>query len=92
VCFEEMTASEESRNLVAFCCACGNNLHKDCIQRWQKASSGSGADCPLCREAWREPTRHVAPGEPLPLPKAKTVGRVASASSRGPYLNLAAFT
>merc|ERR1712008_550782 len=79
ICFECMTASEEARHLLSFCCSCGNNFHKDCIQRWQKASDGN---CPLCREAWRPPTTSVPPGAPLPQP----VG-TGGASHCG-YLNL----
>eukprot|EP00435_Cladocopium_sp_Y103_P052536 s6_g16.t1 len=41
VCFEEMSKAEDAAGKLTFCCTCGNNFHHDCIQRWQKASSGS---------------------------------------------------
>lgn len=91
VCFESMSAGDESAGLLCFCLACGNNLHRDCIKRWQTASSG---DCPLCRASWLEPSNHVAPGQPLP--RAIAVSKVSllqkSLSGRrgsfGGYLNL----
>merc|ERR1712185_227958 len=80
VCFEAMTASEETRGLLTFCCACGHNFHKDCIRRWQSASSG---DCPLCRQPWQHPLQNVAPGESLPQRQPQVVNKRGSG-----YLNL----
>lgn len=92
VCFEEMTAAEEASHLITFCCACGNNLHKDCIRRWQRASGGSSATCPFCRQPWRDPSQLVAPGEPLPRPAPRAVASNGSGGCRGSYLNLSEFT
>lgn len=88
VCFESMTAGDESKGLLCFCLECGNNLHRDCIRQWQKASSG---DCPLCRTRWQEPSKSVAPGEPLPAAIAGSLKQSLSTvrgSSYGGYLNL----
>lgn len=91
VCFESMTADDESSGLLCFCLACGNNLHRDCIKQWQKASSG---ECPLCRADWLEPLKHVAPGQPLPAAIAVSRGSSLQKSisgrrgSFGGYLNL----
>eukprot|EP00933_Yihiella_yeosuensis_P014861 TRINITY_DN13143_c1_g2_i1.p1 TRINITY_DN13143_c1_g2~~TRINITY_DN13143_c1_g2_i1.p1 ORF type:complete len:400 (-),score=56.43 TRINITY_DN13143_c1_g2_i1:86-1285(-) len=85
VCFEAMEQSEESSGRLTFCCSCGNNFHHDCIRRWQHASTGT---CPLCRESWQKPSKHVSPGEALPaaaLPQSRTSGK---GFCSGGYLNL----
>lgn len=81
VCFEEMSQAEEAAGKLTFCCTCGNNFHHDCINRWQKASSGS---CPLCREPWHPASKRVAPGDCLPV--VRKLQR--SDSFGGTYLNL----
>mmetsp|Transcript_11221 Transcript_11221/g.32872 ORF Transcript_11221/g.32872 Transcript_11221/m.32872 type:complete len:395 (-) Transcript_11221:84-1268(-) len=90
VCFEAMTPDEEARSLLSFCLSCGNNLHRDCIRRWQGASKGKGT-CPLCREPWEAPSCTVAPGEPLPSPAAAASSSQSVPSFGGAYLNLAAY-
>lgn len=85
ICFEAMELGEEGQSLLTFCCACGNNFHKDCIQRWQRASSGH---CPLCRQPWRTLCKLVKPGNPLPQLPASS-GSLSSHAAPGHYLNLA---
>jgi len=80
ICYEAMDENEESGGLVTFCSCCGSNLHKDCMARWQKASKKG--DCPFCREPFRAPCNHVAPGSALPV-APKSLAR----ESMG-YLNL----
>lgn len=82
VCFEAMAEDEETAGKLVFCCACGNNFHKDCIRRWQQASCGS---CPLCRVPWQPASRHVAPGECLPA--SQKLQRTSSGFGMS-YLNL----
>ena len=85
VCFEEMCQAEETAGKLTFCCACGNNFHRDCIRRWQQASSGS---CPLCREPWHPVSKHVAPGDCLPaIQKLQSMMRSDSFHGMS-YLNL----
>jgi hypothetical protein len=33
--------------------ACGNNVHKDCMDSWMRARQGK-ATCPYCRSIWAE--------------------------------------
>ena len=92
ICFKVMRPadSRDACDLLTFCVVCGQNLHRDCVARCQRASSG---ECPLCRAAWREPSRIVAPGEalPPPAPAAAPPRRVERAGGSGGCLNLAAF-
>jgi len=91
VCFEAMMPAEESSGLLTFCCSCGQNFHKDCIQRWQRASSG---DCPLCRQLWVSPFKIVPPGAPLPqlqLGSTRSLRSRSCSSFGGGYLNLSNF-
>merc|ERR1712157_40951 len=53
ICYEYATADEEQKCIVTFCMYCGANLHKECIRQWQSAKKN--ADCPLCREPFRQP-------------------------------------
>ena len=91
ICFEAMTVFCFTRCLLTFCGACGQNLHRDCVARCQRASSPG--ECPRCHAAWREPSRIVAPGEalPPPAPAAAPPRRVERAGGSGGCLNLAAF-
>merc|ERR1712194_348237 len=87
ICYEAMSEQEENRGLVTFCSCCGSNLHKDCMERWQKASKKS--ECPFCRQPYRRPSAQVSPGSAIPV-AAKPAPRVLSRCGSGStgYLNL----
>lgn len=87
ICYEAMEEHEEQAGLVTFCLACGANFHKDCIRRWQEKSRKG--DCPLCREPFRVPPAHVAPGEAMPAAcKVSTRSLQRRGSGQGGYVNL----
>ncbi|KAH7125431.1 hypothetical protein B0J11DRAFT_435078 [Dendryphion nanum] len=49
ICYTEFDPATEA---IVYCKAsCGNNVHKECMQNWAKASRGM-ATCPMCRSAW----------------------------------------
>lgn len=49
ICYTEFDPDTES---VVYCrSACGNNVHKECMQNWATARSGN-ATCPMCRSPW----------------------------------------
>lgn len=48
ICYTEFEPDEE----IVYCkAACGNNVHKDCMQSWMAAKAGN-ATCPYCRAEW----------------------------------------
>ncbi|KZF25727.1 hypothetical protein L228DRAFT_275082 [Xylona heveae TC161] len=49
ICFTEMKASE---NTVWCKASCGNNIHKDCFQKWTDSQQGLGVTCVYCRALW----------------------------------------
>lgn len=50
ICYDELDASKDS---IVYCkSACGNNVHKDCMQKWISMSGGGKATCPYCRAKW----------------------------------------
>eukprot|EP00935_MAST-01C_sp_MAST-1C-sp1_P000209 g209.t1 len=53
ICFEEM---KESEGLTFCMAACGNNFHKECMQKWSASNRSSGQEvtCPACRQPWVE--------------------------------------
>ncbi|PSC74170.1 SWIM zinc finger isoform B [Micractinium conductrix] len=83
VCFDEMEASGEA---VSWCLACGNNIHRSCMQHWasSKRAQRSDVTCPLCRAPWADGS---AP------PGAGAGGAAAAAAGgAGQYLNLAQYS
>eukprot|EP00928_Gymnodinium_smaydae_P037032 TRINITY_DN25778_c0_g1_i2.p1 TRINITY_DN25778_c0_g1~~TRINITY_DN25778_c0_g1_i2.p1 ORF type:complete len:443 (-),score=70.53 TRINITY_DN25778_c0_g1_i2:62-1390(-) len=87
ICYEAMDSQEEARGLITYCSCCGSNLHKDCMSRWQQASKN--ADCPICREPYRRPCVHTAPGSMIAAqtaPPARGLSRQGSLSAG--YTNL----
>ncbi|KAH7359982.1 hypothetical protein BKA66DRAFT_471523 [Pyrenochaeta sp. MPI-SDFR-AT-0127] len=52
ICYDEL----DDREAIVYCKAsCGNNVHKDCMQKWMTISRGK-ATCPYCRAKWDEDT------------------------------------
>lgn len=80
VCFEEMgNADGIAKEEVSFCKVCGNNVHKDCFQRWSlsKQDSGERVTCIFCRSMWFD--------DPVQLKKRKA----ASEAPADGYVNIA---
>lgn len=51
ICYTEFEAEKEA---IVYCkAACGNNVHKDCMQSWIAATHGK-ATCPYCRAKWED--------------------------------------
>lgn len=49
ICYDDL---EPDKDAIAYCKAsCGNNVHKDCMQKWIAMSKGK-ATCPYCRATW----------------------------------------
>jgi hypothetical protein len=49
ICYDDLEPGKEA---IAYCKAsCGNNVHKDCMQKWISMSRGK-ATCPYCRATW----------------------------------------
>ena len=40
------------QDAIVFCKSCGNNVHKECFQRWSVAKRGAGVTCVWCRAPW----------------------------------------
>lgn len=46
---------EPGKELVVYCkAACGNNIHKSCMQSWIAAKGAGMATCPYCRAKWED--------------------------------------
>ncbi|CAM6108013.1 unnamed protein product [Calypogeia fissa] len=83
VCFEEMgNADGSAKEEVSFCKVCGNNVHKDCFQRWSlsKQEAGERLTCIFCRSPWFD--------DSLQLKKRKA----ASESPADGYVNIADYS
>ncbi|KAF2848974.1 hypothetical protein T440DRAFT_142895 [Plenodomus tracheiphilus IPT5] len=48
ICYDEL---EDKEHTVYCKSSCGNNVHKDCMQKWIAISKGK-ATCPYCRAKW----------------------------------------
>jgi hypothetical protein len=49
ICYTEFEPGKEA---IVYCrAACGNNVHKECMDNWTRASLGK-ATCPYCRSLW----------------------------------------
>ncbi|CBX92206.1 hypothetical protein IAQ61_000384 [Plenodomus lingam] len=52
ICYDEL----EDKDHTVYCkSSCGNNVHKDCMQKWIAISMGT-ATCPYCRAKWPQET------------------------------------
>ncbi|CAM6112280.1 unnamed protein product [Calypogeia fissa] len=57
ICYEGMDDGHgKAKEPVVFCKVCGNNVHRDCFEKWtrSKSSSGSQTTCIYCRAVWSE--------------------------------------
>lgn len=54
---DEQAAAGSSQEPLVFCKECGNNVHKQCFERWtsSKRASGDAITCVLCRAPWDVP-------------------------------------
>ncbi|KAF2468006.1 uncharacterized protein BDR25DRAFT_266475, partial [Lindgomyces ingoldianus] len=51
ICYSEF---ELDKDAIVYCkVACGNNVHRDCMENWTRAKQGK-ATCPYCRAIWSE--------------------------------------
>ncbi|KAF2677246.1 hypothetical protein K458DRAFT_378710 [Lentithecium fluviatile CBS 122367] len=51
ICYTDFEPEKEA---IVYCkAACGNNIHKDCMQSWMAAKAGK-ATCPCCRAQWAD--------------------------------------
>jgi hypothetical protein len=49
ICYDDLEAGKDA---IVYCKAsCGNNVHKDCMQKWISMTRGK-ATCPYCRAIW----------------------------------------
>lgn len=72
--FEPADGGEE----VVYCkAACGNNIHKECFERWAATKKGKEVTCPFCRTPWQ--------GDPDTLKKIAEAGPV----NEDGYVNVA---
>ncbi|UJR21491.1 hypothetical protein I4U23_024575 [Adineta vaga] len=53
ICFESMFG--EQTNIIFCSTLCGNNIHKNCFEKWRhaKLSMGESVTCPFCRSEWK---------------------------------------
>lgn len=57
ICYEQMDdGNNKAKEPVVFCRVCGNNVHRDCFDRWcqSKSSSGGQFTCIYCRAVWAD--------------------------------------
>jgi hypothetical protein len=49
ICYDDL---EPGKDAIVYCKAsCGNNVHKDCMQKWIEMTRDK-ATCPYCRATW----------------------------------------
>eukprot|EP00252_Welwitschia_mirabilis_P020894 TRINITY_DN521_c0_g2_i1.p1 TRINITY_DN521_c0_g2~~TRINITY_DN521_c0_g2_i1.p1 ORF type:complete len:307 (+),score=17.19 TRINITY_DN521_c0_g2_i1:252-1172(+) len=51
VCYEPLQGAKED---VVYCRTCGNNVHKDCFERWSRSKHGGPVTCVYCRAPWEK--------------------------------------
>lgn len=53
ICFESMI--NETKNILFCSTSCGNNIHKNCFDKWRQAklSMNESVTCPFCRIEWK---------------------------------------
>lgn len=59
ICYESMAGDGgKAKEPVVFCKACGNNVHRDCFEKWSrsKKSTGGKVTCIYCRANWFDVT------------------------------------
>jgi len=61
ICYESML--NEKDNIIFCSTSCGNNIHKNCFEKWRQAklSMSESVTCPFCRIEWKtviEKTKH----------------------------------
>lgn len=44
---------EEGDDLVWCTAACGQNIHRECFEQWQRSKPGQAAKCVYCRSIWK---------------------------------------
>ncbi|XP_024387869.1 uncharacterized protein [Physcomitrium patens] len=80
VCYEAM-AGDDNKPVepIIFCKSCGNNVHRDCFDRWSgsKRSTGGRVTCIYCRADWLD----------IGSKNSQNVG-----IDRGGYVNLASYS
>jgi hypothetical protein len=82
ICFDDMGTNMA---LLTYCMACGNNMHKVCMQQWAtaKRSRGEAVSCPYCRASWTDPSAaNPTVAAIVPVDGAKP-------SKQGGFINLA---
>lgn len=55
ICYEAMAGEDgKPRETVVFCKSCGNNVHRDCFEKWSRSKQGTGGKvtCIYCRANW----------------------------------------
>ena len=53
ICYCEF---EPEKDAIVYCkAACGNNVHKGCMQSWIASTGAGKATCPYCRAKWEDP-------------------------------------
>ena len=52
ICSEDFEAGS-SESIVYCKAACGNNIHKECFERWAATKRGGSVTCPFCRTPWQ---------------------------------------
>lgn len=55
ICYEALASGDgKPGEPVVFCKTCGNNVHRDCFERWSqsKRSTGGKVTCIYCRADW----------------------------------------
>ncbi|KAK9848236.1 hypothetical protein WJX84_001782 [Apatococcus fuscideae] len=58
ICFEDLQAEGNgAQEPLVFCKECGNNVHKQCFERWTNSKKAAGVPitCVLCRAPWEVP-------------------------------------
>lgn len=53
ICYEKMI--NEQTNILFCSTSCGNNMHKNCFDKWRQAklSMNETVTCPFCRIEWK---------------------------------------
>jgi len=53
---------EPEKEVIVYCkAACGNNVHKECFEKWEttKRAQGAKVTCPFCRTPWQSDSETV---------------------------------
>jgi len=86
---------EPEKEEIVYCkAACGNNIHKECFERWaaSKRGSGTGITCPFCRSPWMEDeniVKNVAKSGPVNADGYRNVAsQLGISGKRGEFLNI----